>query len=67
MAISMSMRRCVARPLPARIFASSMEAELVAIAGIYRTAETALPAQIFGKSAQVRLDGEKLLIEALKL
>jgi septum site-determining protein MinC len=51
----------------ARIFASSMEAELVAIAGIYRTAETALPAQIFGKSAQVRLDGEKLLIEALKL
>ena len=44
-----------------------MEAELVAIAGIYRTAETALPAQIFGKSAQVRLDGEKLLIEALKL
>ena len=51
----------------ARIFASSMEAELVAIAGIYRTAETPLPAQIFGKSVQVRLDGEKLLIEALKL
>ena len=50
----------------ARIFAASMEAELIAIAGIYRTTENPLPAEVLGKPAQIRLDGEKLVMEALK-
>lgn len=54
----------------ARIFALSLEAELVSIAGIYRTSENALPKEVQGKPAQIRLsneDGkEKLIIEALK-
>lgn len=50
----------------ARIFAASMEAELIAIAGVYRTTETPLPAEVLGKPAQIRLDGEKLVMEALK-
>jgi septum site-determining protein MinC len=49
----------------ARIFSTCMEPQLVSIAGIYRTTETALPADVAGKPAQVRLDGEKLLIEPL--
>lgn len=51
----------------ARIFAASLEAELIAIAGIYRTTENPLPAEVQGKPAQVRLEGEKLVMEALKL
>ena len=50
----------------ARIFAASMEAELIAIAGTYRTTENPLPDSVFGKPAQIRLDGEKLVMEALK-
>ncbi|MGS0754583.1 septum site-determining protein MinC [Roseateles sp. GG27B] len=50
----------------ARIFAASMEPELISIAGIYRTSENPLPDDVQGKPAQIRLDGEKLLIEALK-
>ena len=42
-----------------------MEPQLVSIAGIYRTTETELPADVRGKPAQVRLDGEKLIIEPL--
>ena len=49
----------------ARIFSTCMEPQLVAIAGIYRTTETALPADVHGKSAQVRLDGDALVVEAL--
>jgi len=49
----------------ARIFSTCLEPELVSIAGIYRTTETELPANVRGKPAQVRLDGEKLLIEPL--
>ena len=49
----------------ARIFAVSLEAELIAIAGIYRTSENPLPAEVRGKPAQVRLEGEKLVMEAL--
>jgi septum site-determining protein MinC len=49
----------------ARIFSTCMEPQLVSIAGIYRTTETALPAQVLGKPAQVRLEGEKLLVEPL--
>ncbi|WIV99386.1 septum site-determining protein MinC [Kinneretia aquatilis] len=51
----------------ARIFAASMEAELISIAGIYRTTENPLPDTVQGKPAQIRLEGEKLVMEALKL
>jgi len=51
----------------ARIFCTCMEPELISIAGIYRTVETALPDEVQGKPAQVRLDGEKLVVEALNL
>jgi septum site-determining protein MinC len=50
----------------ARIFTTCMEPQLVSIAGIYRTTETELPPDVLGKPAQVRLDGEKLVVEALK-
>lgn len=53
----------------ARIFALSMEAELLSIAGVYRTSEHKLPANINGKPAQMRLitsaDGDKLILEPL--
>jgi len=49
----------------ARIFSTCMEAQLVAIAGIYRTNEVALPDTVLGKSAQVRLDGKKLAIDPI--
>ncbi len=53
----------------ARIFALSLEAELISIAGIYRTSENPLPANIHGKPAQVRLvagpDGDKLVMDAM--
>jgi septum site-determining protein MinC len=51
----------------ARIFSTCMEPQLVSIAGTYRTTDTALPADVHGKPAQVRLSGDKLLVEALKL
>ena len=50
----------------ARIFSTCMEPQLVSIAGIYRTTETELPAEVQSRPAQVRLDGERLLVEALK-
>jgi septum site-determining protein MinC len=50
----------------ARIYATCLEAQLVAIAGTYRTAEIALPEDVRAKPAQVRLDGERLVVEALK-
>lgn len=53
----------------ARIFSLCLEPELISIAGVYRTSENALPADVHGKAAQVRLsdDGqEKLIFEALK-
>ena len=49
----------------ARIFSTCMEAQLVAIAGIYRTNEVALPDSVLGKSAQVRLDGKKIAIDPI--
>lgn len=49
----------------ARIFTTCLEPQLVAIAGIYRTSETDLPANVAGKPAQVRLDGERILLEPL--
>ncbi|KQP19229.1 septum site-determining protein MinC [Pseudorhodoferax sp. Leaf267] len=49
----------------ARIFSTCMEAQLVSIAGIYRTSEVALPNDVQGKTAQVRLLGESLVLEHL--
>ena len=53
----------------ARIFAMSMDPELISIAGIYRTSDNPLPAQVLGKPAQVRLmpgpEGDKLVIDPL--
>ncbi len=51
----------------ARIFSTCFEPELVAIAGVYRTADQTLPDSIKGKPAHVLLDGNALRIEALKL
>ena len=54
----------------ARIFAQSMDPELISIAGVYRTSENPLPAEVRGRAAQVCLqagpDGDKLLIVPLK-
>lgn len=50
----------------ARIFAASLEAELISIAGTYRTSGDApLPAEVAGKPAQVSLQGDKLVMQAL--
>jgi septum site-determining protein MinC len=53
----------------ARIYAHSLEAELVSIAGIYRTSEVPLPEKVRGKPALVRLltdaSGDKLIMEPL--
>lgn len=49
----------------ARIFTTCLEPQLVSIAGIYRTSENDLPPGVLGKPAQVRLDGEKLVVEPL--
>lgn len=51
----------------ARIFCTCLEPELISIAGIYRTAEQTLPANVLGKSAQVRLADEKLILEPLRM
>lgn len=54
----------------ARIFALSLEPELISIAGVYRTSENKLPDTVHAKPAQVRLHSsngsDKLLIEPLK-
>lgn len=50
-----------------RIFTTQFQAELVAVAGIYRTMTQQLPDSIQNKPAQVRLSGEKLLIDALAI
>ncbi|MEN9688674.1 MAG: hypothetical protein RI998_671 [Pseudomonadota bacterium] len=49
----------------ARIFAASLEAELVSIAGVYRTSDTPLPKDVAGKAAQVWLSDDKLQMRAL--
>jgi len=49
----------------ARIFTTCMEAQLVAIAGIYRTVEVALPAEIAGKAAQIWLDDKKIVMDPI--
>lgn len=54
----------------ARIFALSLEPELVSIAGIYRTTDTPLPPEVWGQPTQVRLvsgpEGDRLVMEPLK-
>jgi septum site-determining protein MinC len=54
----------------ARIFALSMEPELISIAGLYRTGEKPLPAAVWGKPAQLRLvadsEGNRLVFDPLK-
>ena len=49
----------------ARIFTTSLEAELISIAGVYRTSDTALPLEVLGKPAQVWLSEDKLYMRAL--
>ena len=44
----------------ARIFAASLEAELVSIAGVYRTFENGHPAELAQKQVQVRLTGDRI-------
>jgi septum site-determining protein MinC len=53
--------------LDARIFCTCLEPELISIAGIYRTTETPLAADVAGKAVQIWLDEEKLMIEPLRL
>lgn len=49
----------------ARIFAQSMQAELVSIAGIYRTFDQKLPPHLHRQAVQVYLQKERLAIAAL--
>lgn len=46
----------------ARIFVQHMSAELVSIAGVYRTLEDVLPDTLHGQAVQVFLDGSKLVM-----
>jgi len=48
-----------------RIYTTCLEAEIVSVGGIYRTLDEALPASIKARPAQVYLDQERLVIEAL--
>ena len=48
----------------ARIFCHDMQAEIVAIAGVYKVADD-IPEAVRGGSAQVRLNGEKLIIDRM--
>lgn len=50
----------------ARIFTTRFEAELVSIAGVYRTFEAGIPDQLGGQPVQVQLDGSQLNLRALK-
>jgi len=54
----------------ARIFALSLEAELVSIAGIYRTSDVPFPANVATQPAMIHLhsgpDGDKLVMQPLK-
>jgi septum site-determining protein MinC len=42
-----------------------MEPDLYAIAGIYNTTDIPLATAVQGKPAQVRLEGERLIVEPL--
>ena len=47
----------------ARIYTTCLEAELVSIAGVYRTSDTPIPKEVAGKSAQIRLIDDKLVMQ----
>lgn len=49
----------------ARIFTQCLEAQLLSVAGIYRTGETDFPKEVASRPAQIRLEGERLVIEPL--
>jgi septum site-determining protein MinC len=49
----------------ARIFTQCLQPELVSIAGVYRSFEEPLPADLHGQPAQIRLDGSKLHIQGI--
>jgi septum site-determining protein MinC len=49
----------------ARIFAMSMEAELVSIAGTYRTFDEGLPKDLARQAVQVSLDGDRIDLRAM--
>ena len=49
----------------ARIFTTCLDPQLIAIDGIYRTIDTALPDNVAGKPAQIRRVGHRLLIDPL--
>jgi septum site-determining protein MinC len=49
----------------ARIFSTCLEPQLVSIAGVYRTTEHPLTPDVLGRPAQVRLEGEKIIVEPL--
>ena len=51
----------------ARIFTLSMEAELVSIAGTYRTFEGGLPQDLAKKPAQVRLAGDRIDVLSIRV
>ncbi|WP_025136806.1 septum site-determining protein MinC [Achromobacter sp. DH1f] len=50
----------------ARIFTTHLDAELLAVAGVYRVVEDKLDKSLHNQPALVRLDGDTLRIEALK-
>jgi len=50
----------------ARIFTTQLDAELLAVAGVYRVVEDKLGPELHNRPALVSLDGETLRIEALK-
>ena len=49
----------------ARIYTTCMQAQLLSIAGVYRTGEAAVPAPLDARAAMAWLDGDALRVEAL--
>lgn len=49
----------------ARIFTLSMEAELVSIAGMYRTFDDALPKNLAKKAVEIRLSGDRIEVNPI--
>ena len=49
----------------ARIYTTCMQAQLLSIAGTYRTGEAAVPSSLDARPAMARLDGDTLLVEPL--
>lgn len=51
--------------MAARIYVQSMEAELVAIAGYFQVFDEGIPDALRGKFCQIRLEGEKVVTQAM--